>query len=138
MKTIAKPDPQKRSKHWKRTVLHWGLGIILIPLLGLILIGTLQIIVPDRESLVSLQHVTSSVHTIGVGIQCAVVASILLGWKRLADWATATGVFKAHEYQRALEFKARAGAFLLAYLLLIPIGPYRVWRAMTALVGLLG
>lgn len=134
-KGIPGAADHKTSSSWKSTVLYTVLACALVPLAGLLLIAVLQMFIKDSSDVLQLQSVASLLHAWGLAIQCAAVAVIVASWKHLVAWAAARGIVQPFERERALAFRGKAAVFMLLYLLLIPIGPYRIWSLFAGIAG---
>lgn len=70
-----------------------------------------------------LQRKVSVLKIWGITIQASIVIAIGLFWRQLINWAHQHSLVMTHEYPYLLGLRNKAMAFLLAYLILIPIGP---------------
>ncbi|QIL80335.1 hypothetical protein G7047_10805 [Diaphorobacter sp. HDW4A] len=114
-------------KPWKR--MRWLVVAcaLAVPLVSMLLIAALQHFVRDASDLATVQRVSGIVHALGLVLQCMAVATLIWKWRALVDWGKNKGFVREAEYESALAYRAKASTFLLLYLILIPIGPWRIW-----------
>ena len=126
--TIGRPG-------WKKAALYALAACFMVPLAGMLLVAVLQAFITDSSEVLKLQQLASWLHAAGLLVQCAAVALVLMRWRALVDWAAARGIVQPFEHARALAFRGKAAVFLLLYLILIPIGPYRIWSLVAGISG---
>ncbi len=96
------------------TIAFMGLGVVAL--------------VKSGVDVFKVQTALSSFRLYGIAIQCAVVALVGLRWHALVRWGQRCGIVQNHEFHRVIELRAKAMAFLCAYLLLVPIGPQMLFK----------
>lgn len=120
----ARMFSQKTKRGWR----GWLVGSLAV--LGTIALMGLGVaaLVKSGVDVFKVQTALSSVRLYGIAIQCAVVALVGLRWHALVRWGHRRGIVQNHEFHRVIELRAKAMAFLCAYLLFIPIGPQRLFK----------
>lgn len=91
----------------------WGLGAIVV------------------RSNMNVSAISQFVHSLrlwGIAVQSLLVALIMVRWNAIVAWARRRGIVKPHEHDQVLALRRRVFLFLLAYLVLIPIGPTTLFR----------
>ena len=73
-----------------------------------------------------MQDQLRQVLNIGIWLQCAAAAWIVLSWPQIIEWARQKGFVLEHEYSRLLAARKTAALVLGLYLLMFPIGPARI------------
>lgn len=115
------------SKGWKRVLLWSAVGVLAFVLSILLLGAAAQSFIGHERQLLHILQIVQQWHVVGVIVQCAIVTLVIVRWKALVDWAAARGIVQGFERDRALAYRGKAATFLLLYLILIPIGPHRIW-----------
>lgn len=117
----------QRSLGWKRLLL-WLVAFTLTLVLALLVFGAVvQSFIGHEQQLLGLLRTVQHWHAVGLAMQCAAVALVIWRWKNLVDWLAAKGIVQDFERERAMAFRGKAATFLLLYLILIPVGPHRIW-----------
>ena len=101
-------------------------------------LGSLEMIhsfITDSTEVLKLQAFANKLHTFGLVVQALAIALVIGRWKALVRWASVRGIVQPFEVDRALAFRGKAATFLLLYLILIPIGPSRIWSLFTGTAG---
>jgi hypothetical protein len=103
--------------------------------LGLLLLCAVVMSVLLRQPVSALQDIEARVRafkSIGVSIQVCIVAWVAWRWDRIVAWGRRRGIVQQHEHRQALALRAKVVGFLIAYLLLVPIGPGAIYRFFTS------
>jgi hypothetical protein len=64
----------------------------------------------------------------GIAIQGALIVLIGLRWTQVVNWGRRRGIVQEWEYEQALAARGKVMLMLLAYWLLIPVGPATLLR----------
>ncbi len=134
-KPAVNAHPERHRTRWtqcKRLVRLALIGVAALAamaLAGVLLVAALRTFVVTQEDLLHLMRFSRWFHAIGVTVQCLAVLAIYARWQRIVTWARSRGFVLESEFERALAFRGRVIAFLVLYLVLIPIGPARIWMA---------
>ena len=65
----------------------------------------------------------------GAAIQGLLIVLIGLRWSKVVDWGVRREIVQPWEYERALAARPKAMLMLLAYWLMVPVGPNALLRA---------
>ena len=133
--TAAEPERKVGRSRWKRWVVYAAAAFVLMPLAGAVVVSVLHMLVTDSAEVLRLHEFATRLHAAGLAAQSLAVALVLGRWKALVAWASAKGIVQPFEIERALAFRGKAAVFLLLYLLLIPIGPARIWSLIAGVAG---
>ena len=117
------PEKRHRSKLW-RLLLSWGGYALLVFCIACLVLMWLASTPP--EGLEAMQEQLRQVLNIGIWLQCAASAWIVLSWPQIIEWARQKGFVLEHEYNRLLAARKTAALVLGLYLLMFPIGPARI------------
>lgn len=117
------PEKRNRSRLW-RLLLSWGGYALLVFCIACMVLMWLASTPP--EGLEAMQDQLRQVLNIGVWLQCAAAAWIVLSWPQIIEWARQKGFVLEHEYSRLLAARKTAALVLATYLLMFPIGPARI------------
>lgn len=102
-----------------RAILNW---ICLACFFVSILFAAAYFCVKSGLDLPSIQQHLAFIRIWGVAIQVAVVLFLGVFWRSLVQWARTRKLVQEHEYTQVLALRTKVMTFLIAYLLLIPIG----------------
>ena len=114
----------KTKRGWRGLLVAAAVIVLTFVVMGL---GVMALI-KSGVDVFKVQTALSSLRLYGIAIQCAVVALVGLFWKALVRWGQRRGIVQSREFHRVIELRAKAVAFLCAYLLLIPIGPQMLFK----------
>lgn len=117
---------QGRRRRWLRVAI-W---LLLAVLLMLALAALASLLARSGVDPVSLGQTVASLKPYGIAAQALVIALVGIRWSVIVHWGRRKGIVKAHEFDQVMALRAKVMAFLLAYLLLIPIGPAGILRAL--------
>lgn len=117
------PEKHNRSRLW-RLLLSWGGYALLVFCIACLVLMWLASTPP--EGLEALQAQLRQVLNIGIWLQCAASAWIVLSWPQIIEWARQKGFVLEHEYNRLLAARKTVALVLALYLLMFPIGPARI------------
>lgn len=134
----AEPERKARTSNWKRWLGCAAAGAVLLPLAGIVMVAVLHALISDSTEVLRLQDFASRLHSIGLAAQALAVALVIGRWRALVTLGAAKGIVQPFEIERALAFRSKAATFLLLYLILIPIGPSRIWSLFTGTAGIAG
>jgi hypothetical protein len=121
---MASPQVKtRRSTGWLRNALAavLTLGVMLLVVI---------VLAQNGIDLFKVQSVTSQLRPWGAAIQMLIVAFIGLRWHVLVRFGQRRNIVLDHEFERVIALRPKVMAWLCAYLLLIPIGPLALWRAL--------
>jgi hypothetical protein len=113
----------RRSTGWVRNAL------VAMLTLGVMLLVVI-VLAQNGIDLFKVQSVTSQLRPWGAAIQMLIVAFIGLCWHVLVRFGQRRNIVLDHEFERVIALRPKVMAWLCAYLLLIPIGPLALWRAL--------
>ena len=135
--TAPTPEPETKGRNgaWKRWLGYAAAAAVLLPLAGIVMVAVLLVFITDSAEVLRLQDFASRLHSIGLAAQALVVALVIGRWKALVSWGAAKGIVQPFEIERVLAFRSKAATFLFLYLILIPIGPSRIWSLFTGTAG---
>lgn len=106
-------------RRWLRAVIWLALAVLLL----LVLAAVASMLARSGVDPVSLGQTVASLKPYGIAAQAALIALVGIRWQALVQWGRRKDIVKAHEFDQVM-------AFLLAYLLPIPIGPAGILRAL--------
>jgi hypothetical protein len=123
---IERPSAQRRRTGRWVQVIRW---IALFMVISTLLAAVASLMARSGVDVVELQSAVSTLKPYGIGLQAIAIALIGLKWPAIVRWGRRRNIVKAHEFEQVLALRTKVVVFLLAYLLLIPIGPAGVFRA---------
>lgn len=128
-----KPTPEQKPKRSRalRTVTWFAAAVVLLILGGAFFGGAISYFQENPDDLQRVGNASAAVQRWGFLVQCLALAAICAAWKRIVDLGLRTGIVKAHEYERVLAYRWRVFVFGVAYLLLVVLGPARLWNLFT-------
>jgi len=108
----------------KRTWLQRGLWVAAaLALVLVVCCGLGALAIHNRGNVVNIGNTVHTWRIWGIAAQSLVVALVIVRWNALVHWAHRRDIVKSHELEEAYLLRRRATVFLVAYLVLIPIGP---------------
>ena len=117
------PMPRRgRARRW----IGWGLLALVVLAVGLLLMSALLRRSPAEVAM--LASTVRSLKLLGVLVQVALVVWIAVAWRWIVGVGLRRGVVARHEVERVLALRWTVFAFLVAYLLLVPIGSTTIHR----------
>ena len=116
------PPKPRRPLRW---LLYVALAFVLLVIGALVMYALVQRPPSDLEALASAAH---SFKLFGVAVQTALVVWVAVAWHAIVDAGRRRGIVARHEYERVLALRWPVFAVLVAYLLLVPIGPATIYR----------
>ena len=122
----------------RKKIFLGAVAAVLLPLTGIVMVAVLHAFISDSAEVLRLQDFASRLHSIGLAAQALAVAVVIGRWRALVHWAARKGIVQPFEIERALAFRSKAATFLLLYLILIPIGPSRIWSLFAGAAGIAG
>ena len=123
----VQPMPStSRSKRWLRKLLPALSMLALVLLIGVIVAIFLALDV-QRETQLDTVRVLKPW---GIAIQGALIVLIGLGWTQVVNWGRRRGIVQEWEYEQALAARGKVMLMMLAYWLLIPVGPATLLRVL--------
>jgi hypothetical protein len=102
--------------------------------LALLLLCAVVMSVLMQQPVSALQDIEAKAHAfkvVGVAIQAGIVAWVAWRWDRIVAWGRRRGIVQEHEHRQVLALRAKVVGFLIAYLVLVPIGPSAIYRFFT-------
>lgn len=123
------PAGQRPRPQTARFLLRALLWAALLSLGGAALVALLTHLQGHQDDLAGWQAISAQIKRWGLVIQVTALAAVIAGWKPLIAWARRREIVKAQEYERVLALRWNAALVALAYLILVPIGPTTLWRA---------
>lgn len=112
------------SKRWFRMLLPALVTMAVVAVIGVIVAVLLAFGVD-----LSTQHgALVAFRPWGAAIQGGLIILVGLRWQQVVDWGRARRVVKDWEYDKALRARPKALLCLLAYWLMIPVGPNALLR----------
>ena len=114
------PSPKKSSLG---VLLLWALAL----LLGLCLVAG-WFALHSNLNLSQLAHMVRSIKPWGVLVQGLLVVSVITWWPSICYWGHSRGYIREQELGPVLAKRTQVAVLLLAYLLLVPIGPTSLWH----------
>lgn len=119
----VQPMPStSRSKRWLRKLLPALSMLALVLLIGVIV-----------AIFLALDVQLDTVRVLkpwGIAIQGALIVLIGLGWTQVVNWGRRRGIVQEWEYEQALAARGKGLLMMLAYWLLIPVGPATLLRVL--------
>src|SRR6218665_3221909 len=119
--------PDERRRHWRSWMGWLVMAALLLLVMGAVLSQLLEIPLDD------VLAIQSAVHTfkwIGAVLQGVIIAVIGWQWPAIVRWGRARGWVREHEVRQVLGLRTKVLLFLVAYLVLVPIGPTTIWWAL--------
>lgn len=117
--------PQTTKRTWLRRGL-WAVAALSSVLLVCCGLGALAL--HNRGDVQSIANTVHMWRIWGIAVQSLVVAVVIARWNALVQWAHGRDMVKAHELEQACHMRKRVGIFLIAYLVMIPIGPATLYQ----------
>jgi len=87
------------------------------------------------EVFIRLQHALRGAAHVGVMVQVAVCAWIVIQWRLVVLIGRRRGIVAKRELRRVLALRWHAALFLTLYLVAVPIGPSRLLQAVTMVLA---
>jgi hypothetical protein len=84
----------------------------------------------SSTNVLALASVIRSWRLWGAAVQTVLVALVIVRWEALVQWGLHHGWVKPHELDRARAMRARSALFLVAYLVMIPVGSATLFQLM--------
>lgn len=123
----VQPMPStSRSKRWLRKLLPALSMLALVLLIGVIVAIFLALGVQLETQLDTVRVFKPW----GIAIQGALIVLIGLGWTQVVNWGRRRGIVQEWEYEQALAARGKVMLMMLAYWLLIPMGPATLLRVL--------
>jgi hypothetical protein len=123
----VQPMPStSRSKRWLRKLLPALSMLALVLLFGVIVAIFLALDVQLETQLDTVRVLKPW----GIAIQGALIVLIGLGWTQVVNWGRRRGIVQEWEYEQALAARGKGLLMMLAYWLLIPVGPATLLRVL--------
>lgn len=125
----ARSPARGRARRW----LVWALyGLVLLGLGALVMAALLSM---PPEVFIRLQRALRGAAHVGVLVQVAVCAWIVIQWRFLVLIGRRRGVVAKRELRRVLALRWHAALFLALYLVAVPIGPSRLLQAVAMVLA---
>ncbi len=124
-KVIKFAAKKKRSK-WKTALFFLAL-LIVIPIICFALAAIFMEFAGGEKNINAVFLSFERLHFIGVTVQALLIALIIALWPKVVDFLVSWNWVNPHEYKKALDMRPKVALFLILYLVLIPIGPGRIW-----------
>ena len=123
----VQPMPStSRSKRWLRKLLPALSMLALVLLIGVIVAILLALGVQLETQLDTVRVFKPW----GIAIQGALIVLIGLRWTQVVNWGRRRGIVQEWEYEQALAARGKGLLMMLAYWLLIPVGPATLLRVL--------
>lgn len=122
---------QPMTKQLKPSTPQWRrvLGVLFAALLTLAMMALgVYALANSGLDVFKVQSAVSKLRLYGAAVQILIVALIGLRWDALVRWGRRCGFVLDKEFDRVVALRAKAMAFLCAYLILIPIGPQTLFK----------
>ncbi|MCR6480997.1 hypothetical protein NU688_32905 [Variovorax sp. ZS18.2.2] len=119
--------PDLRRRHWRRWMGWLAMAALLLLVMGALLSLLLEIPLDD---VLAIQTAVHTFKWVGVALQGVVIAVIGWKWPAIVRWGRARGWVREHEIRQVLGLRAKVVLFLVVYLVMVPIGPTTIWRAL--------
>ena len=120
----ATAPAQPRWRRWLRTLMPaltlLGLGLLILAVSALLMALGIDL-QTQHEALVSFRPW-------GAALQGALIILIGLRWRQVVDWGVRRKIVQQWEYEQVLGARAKVMFMLLAYWLMVPVGPYALLR----------
>ncbi|GKS95591.1 hypothetical protein [Acidovorax sp. SUPP2825] len=100
--------------------------------MGFVLVALLSHLQVQPETLATLQVWATQIRHYGALVQCMVVAGIGIWWQAIVAWGARRGIVRPREHAQVIALRWKVMAFLITYLLLIPVGPATLLRWLQA------
>ncbi|GKS87277.1 hypothetical protein AVMA1855_24015 [Acidovorax sp. SUPP1855] len=100
--------------------------------MGFVLVALLSHLQVQPETLATLQVWATQIRHYGALVQCMVVAGIGIWWQAIVAWGARCGIVRPQEHAQVIALRPKVMASLIAYLLLIPVGPAALLRWLRA------
>lgn len=110
---------------WPRWIPTVAVALLWLLLSASVMAMLLQL--PESGLVQAVQRV-QSVMAWGIVLQIAAIAWAMLNYRRMVAWGRRKGIVSRREHRQVLASRPKVAAFLLAYLVLIPIGPDAIYR----------
>lgn len=125
----ARPPAHGRVRRWLGWVLY---GVVLAGVGALLLTAVLTM---PPEVFIRLQGALRGTAHVGVMVQVAVCAWIVIQWRLVVLMGRRRGIVAKREVRRVLALRWHAALFLTLYLIAVPIGPSRLLQAVTMVLA---
>ena len=113
------------KKSYLGVLLRWA--VVMALLLGLCMVAA-WFALRSNLHLSQLAQMVRSIKPWGVLVQGLLVVSVIAWWPSIVRWGHGRGYIREHELEPVLAKRTQVGLVLLAYLLLVPIGPSSLWH----------
>lgn len=124
-KVIKFPAKKKRSK-WKTALIYLA-WLIAIPIICFAFAAIFMEFAGGEKNINAIYLTVERVRFIGVTVQALLIALVIAFWSKIVDALVSWNWVKPHEYKKAIDMRSKVALFLILYLVLIPIGPGRIW-----------
>ena len=127
MNTPLPPQPSpvtSRSRRWFRKLLPALSLLALVLLIGVIVAIFLALGVQLETQLDTVRVFKPW----GIAIQGALIVLIGLRWTQVVNWGRRRGIVQEWEYDQTIAARGKVMLMLLAYWLLVPVGPTTLLR----------
>lgn len=118
----ATPPRRGRLRRW---MLWSALALALLLLYALLMLALLQ---QPVSALADIESKARTLKLVGVAFQACAVAWIGLRWRRIVAWSRLHGIVQRREHRQVLALRPKVVGLLIAYLVLVPIGPGTIYR----------
>lgn len=119
-------SPKKRLSKTKILLVFAGF-LAVIPLVLIVFAAVIMSFSGENNNINSLFFTVERIRVWGIIAQAIIVFSIIIFWEQLINGLVKIKWVKVNEYQKAIDFRPNAALLLILYLILIPIGPGRIW-----------
>ena len=124
---MNQPTEKQEKRNWKKIALLLISVAILVPLLGGLFMALIMHFANNKNGIFALQSTVGRIHLYGLIAQTIIAVLIVTFWKNIVSWANDKKYLRNDEVARAIAYRNRIALFLFLYLVLIPIGPGRIW-----------
>lgn len=121
---IPAAEARERPSHGLgRLARRWALYLVVGAAMVALMVFFASMLMRSGLDLQRLQQQAGTLRLVGAAVQSVLVGLVAIGWPRLVDAGVRRGLVPAAERAPVLALRAKVVAFLVAYLLLVAIGP---------------
>ena len=124
---MSQPNETPKKRSWKKIALILISVAILVPVAGGLFMALIIHFANNKNGIMALQSTVGRIHLYGLIAQTSIAIMIVTFWKNIVNWANDKKYLRNDELARAIDYRSRIALFLFLYLVLIPIGPGRIW-----------
>ena len=129
---MSHDDARAATARKPRRLRRWlGYAVLTAVVLAFALLLFQVLLDMPKEDVAELAVNVRTFKEFGVLVQVGLVVWIAVAWRHIVDAGVWRRIVARHEYEKVLGMRWTVFAFLVGYLLLVPIGPTTMYRFLT-------